>query len=55
VVVAGSKELTARVDGGEPISLRLTLSAAEREVLAAGGLLRMSAKAPAAAPSNLVS
>jgi aconitate hydratase len=39
-VLSGGEELTAQVEGGEPVRLRLELSAAERETLAAGGLLR---------------
>ncbi|MCE3552028.1 aconitate hydratase [Pseudonocardia sp. RS11V-5] len=39
-VRSGAEELTAEVDRGEPIALRLLLSRGERDVLAAGGLLR---------------
>jgi aconitate hydratase len=39
-VVSGGAELTAHVEGDEPVRLRLLLSPAEREILAAGGLLR---------------
>jgi aconitate hydratase len=39
-VLSGGEELVADVEGGEPIRLRLELSAAERKTLAAGGLLR---------------
>ena len=39
-VVTGGEELTAHVEEGPEISLRLTLSAGERATLAAGGLLR---------------
>jgi hypothetical protein len=39
-VVSGGEDLAASVEDGEPIRLRLELSAAERQTLAAGGLLR---------------
>jgi aconitate hydratase len=39
-VRSGAEELTAEVEHGEPIRLRLLLSREERDVLAAGGLLR---------------
>jgi aconitate hydratase len=39
-VLSGGEELTADVEDGEPIRLRLELSVAERKTLAAGGLLR---------------
>jgi aconitate hydratase len=39
-VVSGGEELAAHVENGEPIRLRLELSGAERNTLAAGGLLR---------------
>ena len=39
-VLSGGEELAAHVEDGEPIRLRLELSAAERKTLAAGGLLR---------------
>ena len=39
-VLSGSEQLAADVEEGEPIRLRLELSAAERKTLAAGGLLR---------------
>jgi aconitate hydratase len=39
-VLGDAEELSADVDGGEPVALRLQLSAQERAILAAGGLLR---------------
>jgi redox-regulated HSP33 family molecular chaperone len=39
-VLSGGEELTAHVDDGEQVRLRLELSAGERNTLAAGGLLR---------------
>jgi aconitate hydratase len=39
-VTSGLEELTADVDGRDPVPLRLVLSREERAILAAGGLLR---------------
>jgi hypothetical protein len=39
-VVSGSEQLSADIDGGEPIALLLQLTDHERLILAAGGLLR---------------
>jgi aconitate hydratase len=39
-LASGTEELTAEVEHGEPIALRLLLTPQERDILAAGGLLR---------------
>jgi aconitate hydratase len=41
-VGSGAEELNADVEHGEPIALRLLLTREEREILAAGGLLRQA-------------
>ena len=39
-MTSGAEELTAQIEGGEPVRLRLELSKQERAILAAGGLVR---------------
>jgi hypothetical protein len=41
-VGSGAEELNADVEHGEPIALRLLLTREERDILAAGGLLRQA-------------
>ena len=41
-VGSGAEELNADIEHGEPIALRLLLTREERDILAAGGLLRQA-------------
>ena len=41
-ILSGAEQLIADVQDGEPIALQLQLTSAEREILAAGGLLRQA-------------
>jgi aconitate hydratase len=41
-VAGGAEELTAEVEDGDPVALRLLLTRPERDILAAGGLLRQA-------------